>query len=106
MTIYIKRVEEFEIRQFLPNDPGFDKQEFIDWLLSFSSTVSSWYPVNATENPDGSLDVEILDTAGGGWNETLQDGMVVLYQVGPALPSYKYAGVAPEQDFNMNFEEK
>lgn len=104
MAIYIKRVEEFDGRRYNPSDPDFDSQEFIDWILSFEEIGGCW-PSNAAQNSDGSLSIEITDGAGGGWTETLTEGMIAFVRVVPDT-GWNQMQFKTEEDFNQTYKIK
>lgn len=104
MSIYIKRIEEFEARQYLPNEPGFDVQEIIDWIMSFENK-SSTYPTSVVQNTDGTLTITYYNVADGERYDTVEDGMFLFTRTVPDTGFQSIVSLADDA-FNAYYQLK
>lgn len=104
MSIYVRKIDEFDIRKYAPADAGFDVQAYIDWVMSFSGKGGT-YPTNVVHNEDDSLTISWHDTAGYDWDDTVMPNMYGLVQTVPAS-EYNTLGFIPEDLVSKNFSPK
>lgn len=106
MTNYVRRVEEFDARQYLPNDPNFDIQGFMDWIMSFEGKGGTW-PDSVTLNQDNTITIAWFDPAYSAVTSesTVSEGMFGVVRVVPSS-DYEVVWFESETYFESNFEEK
>lgn len=110
MSIYIRRISEFDARQFMPSDPSFDVQDYIDWVMSFDMTNAGTYITGANYNSqDKTLIVTWEEYGVGSWDNIVTEGMYGVIQTAP-LTSYQITSQTvtfrEQADFEDLFELK